>query len=239
MNNNKLKELCALTSLIIIFTSQITLLSQASNIITENQEPSLVYDKNQYIEVEYSPMGEVLSEVVKVEIEVYNNSSSHELFYIKDRIESINLNTLKMLYGTPTPTSIETFGNITIIAWNDLTIEPHETIIYEYVAETSQSIPIDIDENVYVNGNIAKLNQLGSIFTFNADVSDRVAFEINLTNIGQPLYAKGKSITPEVSCTLTYSLSDDYFSNIVTTPEANSTSSINKFFHCWSHNFCS
>ena len=227
MNNNKLRKLCALTILIFVLTSQITLLSQASNTIPDNQEPPLVYDKNQYIEVVYSPLGEILSEVVKVEIEIYNNSSSQALFYLKDRIESINLNTLKMLYGTPIPTSIETFGNITIITWNDLTIEADETIVYEYIAEMYQSIPIDIDENVYVNGNMAKLNQLGNIFTFNAEVSDTVVFEINLTNIGQPLYAKGKSITPEVSSTITYSLSDDYFSNIVTTPEANSTSSIN------------
>lgn len=212
---------------LIIFASVLPLL--ASNIpafSSNDQDHSLLFDKNEVVEVKYSPLGEILKETVWVEFEVYNNGSSPANCYIKDRIKCINLDSLTMLYGTPDPTNIETFGNITIITWSNVTIEADSSVEYQYIAETWRSVPVAINETIYVNGNQTTLNHIGNTYTLNASVSDTVTIQTTITNIGQPLYTDMNTVIPEIPCTIVASLSDEYFSDITTTPEANSTSSI-------------
>ena len=192
----------------------------------DSHAPLLTYKKDELIETKYSPSGELLSEVVMVKFEVYNNGPSPVHVCIRDRAECIDADTLTMLYGTPKPEMLEEFGNTTLITWDNVKIEAGSNIEYRYMAETWRMVPIDINETVYLNGNRSDLKKIGKIYTLNANVSDTLTFEVAIRNVGQPLYTGRKKVIPPILCTVTVMLSNDYFSDIVTHPEANSTSTI-------------
>ncbi len=199
--------------------------SIASNFGSTDQA-ALTYNKTEVVETKYSPFGELLSEAVKVSFEVYNNNSLPAQVYIRDRVECVNPDTLTMLYNTPNPTRIESFGNTTLILWGDVTIQPQSYLKYQYMAETWRIIPIAVNETICINGNPKNPKLVGEIYALDANVSDTLTLQVNIRNIGQPLYTGRKLAAPITLCTVAASLSDYYFSDIKTSPKANSTSTI-------------
>ncbi len=224
-----MKRTQMLTTFLLIFilaSSVRTPKISASNSNSVNQDLSLETEKVEVIEVKYSPQGELLSKVVKVNFEVYNNGSSSAHVTIRDRVESVYPNTVTMLYGTPDPTKIIAFGNTSLITWSDVIIEAYDRIEYQYIAETWRKLPVTVNETVYVNENQTDLKRIGEIFTLDANVSDTLTIQVNIRNVVQQLFTGRKGFTPPVSCTISMSFSKDYFSNIITSPEANSTSTL-------------
>jgi len=84
-----------------------------------SNEDFLTYKKSEVVEAKYSLTGVIQSEIVKVTIEIHNNASTYTSVNIRDRVEGVDQSTLTMLYDTPNPTSIEEFGNLTLITWED------------------------------------------------------------------------------------------------------------------------
>ena len=199
--------------------------SIASNIGLTDQA-ALTYKKTEVVETKYSPFGELLSEAVKINFEVYNNNSLPAQVYIRDRVECVNPDTLAMLYNTPNPTRIESFGNTTLILWGDVTIQPQSYLKYQYMAETWRSIPIAINETIRINGNPKDPKLVGEIYALDANVSDTLTLQVTIRNVGQQLYTGRKLAAPITLCTVGASLSDYYFSDLKTSPKANSTSTI-------------
>ena len=184
---------------------------------------SLVLNKKEVVEISFSPQGTLLSDMVKVWFEASNNGSSPTIVSFRDRVECINISTLKMLYGTPNPKT-EVFGNTTIIAWDTVRIEAGGSVEYQYTAESRRSIPIVFNESIYVDGKLTCPKQVGKTYIVSANESDTLTLQFTVKNVGQRLYTGRKTITSPVMCTVTASLSDDYFSDSTSSPEANATS---------------
>ena len=193
---------------------------------TNSLEPNLLVKKNELIEAKYSPMGDLTSKMVSTWVEIYNNGSQSSTVDIIDRIDSINTSTLSMLYGTPRPTKLETFGSLTLVTWEGITIEPNGKIKYEYLADSFKEIPVKVDEKILINGELAEIGRLGELYTINANVSDVITLQFTLKNESQKLYTNKGEVLPPVPCIVSATLSEDNFSNLKAEPETNSTSTI-------------
>jgi len=191
---------------------------------TTDKGSSLIFNKKEVVEISFSPQGILLSNMVKMKFEASNNGSSPTIVSFRDRVECINTSTLKMLYGTPYPETVEVFGNTTIITWDAVRIEAGGSVEYQYMAESRRSIPIVFNESVYVNGKLTYTKQVGKTYTVSANKSDTLTLQFTVKNTEQRLYTGRKTISPPVMCTVTASLSDDYFSDSTSSPEANATS---------------
>ncbi len=195
------------------------------NGVSQNH-PQLICRKSEVIEVKYTPLGDVVSKIVSVRIEVYNNGSKSVEATIVDRVELINSSTLNMLYGTPKPTLLKAFGNTTIIVWDKVVIEAGSEIRYQYIAECLREPPIDVRETILVNGEPADVRKEGKIYMINANISDTVTFIISLKNVVQKVYTGREEVRPPLMCVVSSMLSSDSFSGLSTSPEVNSTSTI-------------
>ncbi|MCP8312898.1 MAG: hypothetical protein H3Z53_00785, partial [archaeon] len=193
---------------------------------TNNLEPNLLVKKNELIEAKYSPLGNLNSKVIRNWFEIYNNSSQSSTVDIIDRIDSINASTLSMLYGTPEPTELKTFGSLTLVIWEGVTIGPGTRVKYQYLAESLKEMPVKIDEKILINGEPAEIKRLGELYTVDANVSDVITLQIMLNNTSQKLYTNKGEVLPPVTCIVSATLSEDDFSNLKTEPETNSTSVI-------------
>ncbi|MCP8315367.1 MAG: hypothetical protein H3Z51_00695 [archaeon] len=193
---------------------------------TNNLEPNLLVKKNELIEAKYSPLGNLNSKVIRNWFEIYNNSSQSSTVDIIDRIDSINASTLSMLYGTPEPTELKTFGSLTLVIWEGVTIGPGTRVKYQYLAESLKEMPVKIDEKILINGEPAEIKRLGELYTVDANVSDVITLQIMLNNTAQKLYTNKGEVLPPVTCIVSATLSEDDFSNLKTEPETNSTSVI-------------
>jgi len=191
---------------------------------TDINGSSLVFNKKEVVEIGFSPQGVLLSNMVKVWFEASNNGSSPTIVSFRDRVECINTSTLTMLYGTPYPETVEFFGNTTIITWDAVRIEAGGSVEYQYTAESRRSIPIIFNESIFVNGKLAYPKQIGKTYTVSANKSDTLTIQFTVKNTEQRLYTGRKTIASPVTCTVTASLSDDYFSDSTSSPEANATS---------------
>ncbi|MGQ9468671.1 MAG: hypothetical protein ACUVTD_02420 [Nitrososphaerales archaeon] len=200
---------------------------QVSSLQDDNSiEPDLLVKKNELIEAKYSPLGNLTSKVVRTWFEIYNNSSKTSTVDIIDRIDSINASTLSMLYGTPEPNKLETFGSLTLLIWKGVTMEPYGSLKYEYLADSLKEMPVKVDEKILINGEPAEINRLGELYTINANVSDTITLQIKLNNTSQKLYTNKGEVLPPIACIVSATLSEDNFSNLKTEPETNSTSVI-------------
>lgn len=203
-----------------------TQISQASSQNGNNLYPKLLVKKNEVIEAKYSPLGNLTSKMISTSFEIYNNSSQSFTLDIIDRLDSINASTLNMLYGTPKPDEVKTFGSLTRITWKDVTIAPYVKIKYQYLAESMKEMPVKFDEKILINGEPAKIKKLGDIYTINANVSDIITFHFMLNNTAQKLYTNKGEVLPPIACIFSASFSEDNFSDLKTEPETNSTSVI-------------
>jgi len=202
-------------------------ISQASSSQDDNSvEPKLLVKKNEVIEAKYSPLGNLTSKVISTSFEIYNNSSQSFTVDIIDRIDSINASTLSMLYGTPNPNEVKTFGSLTQIIWKGVTIGPSVRIKYQYLADSLKEIPVKFDEKILINGEPAKMKKLGELHIINANVSDTITLQFMLNNTSQELYTNKGNVLPPVASIFTATFSEDNFSNLKTEPETNSTSVI-------------
>jgi len=191
-----------------------------------SNEDFLTYKKSEVVEAKYSLTGVIQSEIVKVTIEIRNNASTHTSVNIRDRVEGVDQSTLTMLYDTPNPTSIEEFGNLTLITWEDVAIEPFSRVKYQYMAQTWRTVPIAVSETTYVNGKQVDPKLTREIYSVDANVSDTLTIQFTIRNTGTLLYTYNKTASPIFMCTVVALLSEQYLSDIRTSPEANSTSTI-------------
>ncbi|NWG08779.1 MAG: hypothetical protein HXX80_00435 [Nitrososphaerales archaeon] len=221
-----------ITSIIIVMILLSTLslslvqIVQGSNPQDDGEEPQLLVKKNELLEAKYSPMGDPMSKVIRTWFEIYNNNSQSFNIDVIDRIDSINASTLSMLYGTPNPTKLETFGSLTLIIWKDVTIEPGSRVKYQYLADSLREIPVKVDENILVNEEPAEIKRLGELYTIEANISDIITLQVTLNNTAQKLYTNKGEVIPPIACIVSAVLSKDNFSNLKTEPETNSTSVI-------------
>ncbi|MCP8311594.1 MAG: hypothetical protein L6M37_01405 [Candidatus Methylarchaceae archaeon HK02M1] len=190
----------------------------------DDQEPQFICKKNEIVELKYTPVGDLTSKIAKVWLEVYNNGSQTSTVDVIDRIDSISTSTLSMLYGTPNPTELENLGNLTLLMWNDVTINTDSRIEYQYLADSFKEIPVTIDGTMLINGEPANITKAKEIYMVNANVSDIITFQIIVKNAAQQLYTDKGKVTPPLPCIISATLSDDYFSNLKADPETNSTS---------------
>ena len=239
-----MRHLC--TCFLFIILSISVVLTIDTNIvqgsITQNDiddQPELLCKKNEHIELKYSPVGDLTSKSAKVWFEVYNNGSQPTTVDIIDRIDSINASTLNMLYGTPNPKKLEKFGNLTLIKWNDVSIDAGSRIEFQYLADSLKKIPVTVNETMMINGKPANITKAKKIYMVDANISDVITFQITVKNVAQKLISdKGYrdidhpdegflyEVTPPLACIISASLSEDYFTNIQTEPETNSTSTM-------------
>lgn len=200
---------------------------RAYSVNDENKVSEVVCRKTELWEVKYSPTGKLLEKSVYVRFEIYNNGSFPVRLRIVDRLELINSSTLSVLYGTPTPTFMESFGNISRIVWENVTLEAGKTVRYHYTAESLRSSPISVNMTLLVNGKKAKVTEAELIYFTKANLSDTVSFKLTLQNNLQPLYvADNRTAIQPLFCTVSLALSNDYFSGIKTSPKVNSTSTL-------------
>jgi len=199
---------------------------QGSDQKDDGKEPRLLVKKNELLEVKYSPMGDPISKVIRTWFEIYNNNSQSFNIDVIDRIDSINTSTLSMLYGTPRPIKLETFGSLTLITWKGVKIEPGSRVKYQYVADSLREMPVKVAENILINGEPAEIKRLGEIYTIGANVSDVITLQVTLNNTAQKLYTNKGKVMPPIICIVSVVLSEDNFSNLKTEPVTNSTSVI-------------
>ncbi len=209
-----------------VFIAPIQIAQGSSSQDDNNIEPKLLVKKSEVIEAKYSPLGDLTSKVISTSFEIYNNSSQSFTVDIIDRVDSINTSTLNMLYGTPNPNEIKTFGSLTQIIWKGVTIGPSVRIKYQYLADSLREIPVKVDEKILINGEPAKMKKLGEIYTINANVSDTITLQFMLNNTAQELYTNKGNVLPPIASIFTATLSEDNFSNLKTEPVTNSTSVI-------------
>ncbi len=209
-----------------VFIAPIQIAQGSSSQNDNGVEPKLLVKKSEVIEAKYSPLGNLTSKVISTSFEIYNNSSQSFTVDIIDRIDSINASTLNMLYGTPNPNEIKTFGSLTQIIWKSVTIGPNVRIKYQYLADSLKEIPVKVDEKILINGEPAKMKKLGELYTIDANVSDTITLQFTLNNTAQELYTNKGNVLPPVASIFTATLSEDNFSNLKTEPDTNSTSVI-------------
>ena len=203
----------------------------SSNAYQAAQESSellhVVCRKTESLEVSYAPTGKLLEKSVYVRFEIYNNNSSPAHVRIVDRVACINSSTLTFLYGTPQPATVETFGNLTRIVWENVTIDARKTIRYYYTAESLKKAPLAVNMSLRVHGEPARITEAEGIYFTNANISDTVSLQLRINNTLQPLYvANNRTAIQPLLCTVSLALSNDYFSGIKTSPKANTTSTM-------------
>jgi len=195
--------------------------------------PQIVSEKEELVEAKYSPLGEVVSKVVKVSFEVRNNGTEPVTVSIIDRVRRINASTLSMLYGTPPPTRLEKFGDFTLIIWENVTIQSGESVRYQYMADTWRSLPVEVEGRVLVNGEPRSLRRVGEIYAVDANLSDTITFELLLKNRLQRLYTGRSLATPMVSCSVSITLPEEYFTGLRAEPETEYTVIANRYLVNW------
>jgi hypothetical protein len=194
---------------------------------SENEFSKVTCRKIEMWEIKYAPTGKLLEKYVYVRFEIYNNGSSPVRLRLVDRIEMINSSTLSVLYGTPLPSIIENFGNITRLIWENVTIEAKKTVRYHYTAESLRNPPVAVNMTLSVNGETAKVTEAELLYFMKANLLDTLSFRLTMQNKLQPLYiADNRTAVQTLFCTINLALSNDYFSGIKTSPEANSTSTL-------------
>ena len=201
--------------------------SQIKTLKSSYEDGSIICRKTEFIDVQYSPNGTLLSKRVSVDIEVYNNHSSPVVVDVIDRARCINTSTLSTLYDTPNFTRIEKFGNITKIIWENVSVNASKSIHYYYTAETFRKIPLTFNSTVYINGKKANITSSNGFFFVRANFSDTITLKLNITNIQENLFVNENfSVVPPLMCTISAAFSKDYFSGVESKPDANSTSFI-------------
>ncbi len=201
--------------------------SQIKTLKSPYGDGSIVCRKTEFIDIQYSPNGTLLSKRVSVDVEVYNNHSSPVVVDVIDRARCINTSTLSTLYDTPNFTRIEKFGNITKIIWENVSVNASKSIHYYYTAETFRKIPLTFNSTVYINGRKANITSSNGFFFVKANFSDTITLKLNITNIQENLFVNENfSVVPPLMCTISAAFSKDYFSGVESKPDANSTSFI-------------
>lgn len=227
----KLKTSAYLVLLVAFLTNSAMFTSLSLNIYgaaqNSNELPHIVCRKTESLKVSYAPTGQLLEKSVYVSFEIYNNCSSPAHIRIVDRATCINSSTLTFLYGTSPPATVETFGNLTRIVWENITINARKTLRYYYTAESLKKTPLAVNMSLRVNGEPAQITEAEGIYFTNANISDTISFQLNITNKLQPLYvADNRTALQPLLCTVSLALSNDYFSGIKTSPKANTTSTM-------------
>ncbi|MGQ9718521.1 MAG: hypothetical protein ACUVWK_01520 [Nitrososphaerales archaeon] len=222
----RITSIAILMILLSTFSLSSVQIVQGSNSQDDGEEPQLLIKKNELLEAKYSPMGDPMSKVIRTWFEIYNNNSQSFNIDVIDRIDFINASTLSMLYGTPNPIKLETFGSLTLLIWKDVSIEPGSRIKYQYLADSLKEIPVKVDENILINGEPAEIKRLGELYTIEANISDVITLQVTLNNTAQKLYTNKGEVIPPITCIVSAILSEDNFSNLKTEPETNSTSVI-------------
>ena len=223
------KQFLILTIVLLAFSTCLNaaLPSQIKSLKSIYGDGSIVCRKTEFIDVQYSPNGTLLSKRVSVDIEVYNNHSSPVVVDVIDRARCINTSTLSTLYDTPNFTRIEKFGNITKIIWENVSVNASKSIHYYYTAETFRKIPLTFNSTVYINGKKANITSSNGFFFVKANFSDTITLKLNITNIQENLFVNENfSVVPPLMCTISAAFSKDYFSGVESKPDANSTSFI-------------
>ncbi|MEM2929194.1 MAG: hypothetical protein QXP60_09555 [Nitrososphaerota archaeon] len=196
------------------------------NFVKGENTGKIIIKKSKTIEISYDTEGFVESKKIVVTLKIDNKDIRNRIIDLIDRVENILPNTLTMLGGTPQPSTIENFGNTTIITWKNLKILSEETLTYEYSAETKEDIPLGIEKKIYVNGKEAEKVYVKGTQYIKANVSDNISWSIKLKRkIDRILSGKTYVLEP-LLVTVTLSLDEKTFSSIRTNPEANTTMSL-------------
>jgi hypothetical protein len=219
----ELKILKALNLLLIIFLL-ISLLP--INFAKGEDIGKIIVKKSKTIEISYNTEGFIKSKKIDIILKIDNKDRKSRIIDLVDRIENIFPNTLTMLGGTPQPSIIENFGNTTIIIWKNLKILPEETLTYEYIAETKENIPLDIEKKIYVNGKEAEKIYVKGTQYIKANVSDNILWSIKLKRKIDRILSGKTYILEPLLVTVSLSLDEKTFSSISTNPEANTTISL-------------
>lgn len=219
----ELKILKALNLLLIIFLL-ISLLP--INFAKGEDIGKIIVKKSKTIEISYNTEGFIKSKKIDIILKIDNKDRKSRIIDLIDRIENIFPNTLTMLGGTPQPSIIENFGNTTIIIWKNLKILPEETLTYEYIAETKENIPLDIEKKIYVNGKEAEKIYVKGTQYIKANVSDNILWSIKLKRKIDRILSGKTYILEPLLVTVSLSLDEKTFSSISTNPEANTTISL-------------
>jgi hypothetical protein len=219
----ELKILKALNLLLIIFLL-ISLLP--INFAKGEDIGKIIVKKSKTIEISYNTEGFIKSKKIDIILKIDNKDKKSRIIDLIDRIENIFPNTLTMLGGTPQPSIIENFGNTTIIIWKNLKILPEETLTYEYIAETKENIPLDIEKKIYVNGKEAEKIYVKGTQYIKANVSDNILWSIKLKRKIDRILSGKTYILEPLLVTVSLSLDEKTFSSISTNPEANTTISL-------------
>ena len=219
----ELKILKALNLLLIIFLL-ISLLP--INFAKGEDIGKIIVKKSKTIEISYNTEGFIKSKKIDIILKIDNKDKKSRIIDLVDRIENIFPNTLTMLGGTPQPSIIENFGNTTIIIWKNLKILPEETLTYEYIAETKENIPLDIEKKIYVNGKEAEKIYVKGTQYIKANVSDNILWSIKLKRKIDRILSGKTYILEPLLVTVSLSLDEKTFSSISTNPEANTTISL-------------
>ncbi|MEM2209275.1 MAG: hypothetical protein QXM32_03490 [Nitrososphaerota archaeon] len=213
------KMLKVLNLFLIIFLL-ISLLS--INFVKGENIGKIIIKKSKTIEISYDTEGFIKSKKIVITLKI-DNKDVNRIIDLIDRVENILPNTLTMLGGTPQPSMIENFGNITIIIWKNLKILSEETLTYEYSAETKENIPLDIEKKIYVNGKEAEKIYVKGTQFIKANVSDNILWSIKLKRKVNRILSGKTYVLEPLLVTVTLSLDEKTFSSIRTNPEANTT----------------
>jgi len=222
---------CKITALLFVLmltmnlaVVSLNLSSSPANYISPDDDAYIFCEKHELVEYRCSPYGDPLSDVVKIKFTIYNSRNIPVNLVIRDRVVNINATTLSMLSDTPIPDSIETFGCVTEITWENVTIDANSQTEFNYRAVTTGKTEVSLYETVYVNGEQMSIRKLEQSYIVDANVSDTVTFQIDIKNTSPSLFVKETTKRSPILCSVSATLSDEYFFHIETTPLANSTS---------------
>jgi len=202
--------------------------------VEASSQPALICRKTETVEVTYAPDGKVLSKMVSVRFEIYNNGSLPAVVDVVDRVRCLNASTFTTLYGTPKCDSIETFGNLTRLVWRNVEIDAGESLRFYYMAETFREIPVSVNVKLYINDKVAEVKEARGFYSASANLSDTIMVEVTLRNVQHPLFVSNRTVMPMLMCTVAIPFQNDYFSGLRTEPKANSTSFMsNRILPTW------
>jgi len=182
--------------------------------------------KTETLRTSYDPNNQLTSQTAEVLLEIINNGTSRAVFDLVDRAEKMNASTLIPLKGTPTPNLVEDLGYITLIEWNNVSVQGGATLKFEYYAQVWKDSPLRVNQTWYINNVVANLTHSEGVYFMNANVSDVVTLKLSVQSMLAPLFLNGSEnqVFQPVPYIILLSFSNTLFSDIRTEPSVTSSS---------------
>jgi len=188
-------------------------------------DPVIKLKKSRAVEIVYLSDGSIGSEKIDVSLQLTNTGDRDVTVGLVDRATDLTSDPV-MLGDTPPPSFVERIGKVTYLTWEQVLVRPKSAVTYEYEAETDESLPISLEEKIYVNGERREpITKEGSRMV-GANLSDIVTWSLILARTSPRIFTGSEYAVKPVLLSVSASLNEEFFTDISPSPKVNSTLSL-------------